>query len=147
MSGQDAGPARALQSPGTPVPAAEEQPVAADYTETVVPGGARRSNFRMLLTFGSMQLVFGAVLAGYDARFQGLPPGRLIVAMAIAAATMTVYCIGSDDLQQLLWLHRPAALCAVRGGAGGCLVGRLRHDGRALQLGQRAGHELTGDVT
>jgi hypothetical protein len=49
----------------------------------------------MLLTFGSMQLVFGAVLAGYGARFQGLSLGRLIVAMAIAAATMTVYCIGS----------------------------------------------------
>ena len=33
----------------------------ADYTESVVPASARRSNFRMLLTFGSMQLVFGAV--------------------------------------------------------------------------------------
>ncbi len=37
----------------------------ADYTESVVPADARRSNFRMLLTFGSMQLVFGAVLVGY----------------------------------------------------------------------------------
>ena len=50
-----------------------------------MPASARRSNFRMLLTFGSMQLAFGAVLVGYDARFQGLTLGSLIVAMAIAA--------------------------------------------------------------
>src|SRR5260221_4906386 len=69
-----------------------------DYTESVVPASARRSNFRMLLTFGSMQLVFGAVLVGYDARFQGLTLGRLAEAMAIAAVSMTVYCIGSANV-------------------------------------------------
>jgi len=74
------------------------QSVVADYTEAVVPPGARRSNFRMFLTFSSMQLVFGAVLVGYDARFQGLSLSRLTVAMAIAAATMTVYCIGSANV-------------------------------------------------
>src|SRR5437763_2462434 len=62
-----------------------ERSVVADYTESVVALGARRPNFRMLLTFGSMQLVFGAVLVGYSARFEGLSLGRLILAMAIAA--------------------------------------------------------------
>ena len=102
MSGQDGSASGTSRPPRIPAPAAAEQAaeqsVVADYTETVVPAGARRSNFRMLLTFGSMQLVFGAVLVGYDARFQGLSLGRLIVAMAIAAATMTVYCIGSANL-------------------------------------------------
>lgn len=69
-----------------------------DYTETVVPAAARRSNFMMLLTFGSMQLVFGAVLVGYTARFQGLTFGRLIVALTIASIAMTIYCIGSANV-------------------------------------------------
>jgi len=72
-----------------------DQTMVADYTESVVPLEARRSNFRMMLTFGSMQLVFGAVLVGYSARFEGFSLGSLIAAMAIAAVTMTVYCIGS----------------------------------------------------
>ena len=79
-------------------PEAAEQSVVADYTESVVPLSARRSNFRMFLTFGSMQLVFGAVLVGYGARFEGLSLGRLILAMALAAVTMTVYCIGSANV-------------------------------------------------
>ena len=73
------------QLPGTGPPAETRlESAVADYTESVVPASARRSNFRMLLTFGSMQLVFGAVLVGYDARFEGLTLGKLIVAMAIA---------------------------------------------------------------
>jgi hypothetical protein len=44
----------------------------ADYTESVVPDNQRRSNFRMLAQFMSMQAVFGAVLVGYGARSQGL---------------------------------------------------------------------------
>ena len=44
----------------------------ADYTESVVPQEKRRSNFRMLAQFLSMQAVFGTVLVGYGARFQGL---------------------------------------------------------------------------
>ncbi len=76
----------------------KEQSVVADYTESVVPPQARRSNFRIFLTFGSMQLVFGAVLVGYGARFESLSLGRLIVAMAIAAVTMTGYCIGSANV-------------------------------------------------
>jgi hypothetical protein len=52
----------------TQQPATEpRQSVVADYAESVVPAAARRSNFRMLATFGSMQLVFGAVLVGYGA--------------------------------------------------------------------------------
>ena len=34
----------------------------ADYTESVVPDSERRSNFRMLAQFMSMQAVFGTVL-------------------------------------------------------------------------------------
>lgn len=125
MSGQDAGASRALQSPGAPVPAAEEQSVVADYTETVVPGSARRSNFRMLLTFGSMQLVFGAVLVGYDARFQGLSLGRLIVAMAIAAATMTVYCIGSANVGAVVGQTHAVTTRGIFGTIGSAIVSLL----------------------
>ena len=69
----------------------------ADYTEAVVPKDKRRSNFRMLAQFLSMQAVFGAVLVGYGARFQGQSLGQLMVAMTIAAVVMTVYCIGSAN--------------------------------------------------
>ncbi len=86
------------EAPSDSAFARHEASLVADYTEFVVPTGARRSNFRMLLTFGSMQLVFGAVLVGYDARFQGLSLGRLIGAMAIAATAMTLYCIGSANV-------------------------------------------------
>src|ERR1700745_333851 len=96
MSGHDVTPSQ--ERVAVPETGVDESSLAADYTEAVVPQSARRSNFRMLLTFGSMQLVFGAVLVGYDARFQGLSLGSLIVAMAIAAITMTVYCIGSANV-------------------------------------------------
>src|SRR2546425_4171830 len=79
-----------------------QESIVADYTEAVVPGHAKRSNFRMLLIFMSMQLVFGAVLVGYNARFQNLTLGQLILAMAIAAATMTVYCIGSANVRAIV---------------------------------------------
>ena len=87
-------PANAVTAP----PAGEHESIVADYTETVVPDHARKTNFRMFLQFGSMQLVFGAVLVGYNARFQGLTLGQLALAMAIAAAAMTVYCIGSANV-------------------------------------------------
>ena len=91
----DKNPLPQLPASGRPEGALSETAVG-DYTESVVPGSARRSSFRMLLMFGSMQLVFGAVLVGYDARFQGLTLGRLAEAMAIAAATMIVYCIAAS---------------------------------------------------
>jgi purine-cytosine permease-like protein len=69
----------------------------ADYTEAVVPQARRRSNFRMLAQFLSMQAVFGAVLVGYGARFQGLTLGQLIEAMLIAVAVMSIYCFGSAN--------------------------------------------------
>lgn len=94
----DGPPGPASEDAGAPPGGPPEQSVVADYTEAVVPPEARRSNFRMLLTFGSMQLVFGAVLVGYDARFQGMTLGRLSYAMAIAATAMTIYCIGSANV-------------------------------------------------
>ncbi|MGB5065795.1 MAG: cytosine permease [Albidovulum sp.] len=69
----------------------------ADYTESVVPLEKRRSNFRMLAQFLSMQAVFGTVLVGYGARFQGLSLGELMVAMVIASVIMSIYCIGSAN--------------------------------------------------
>ncbi len=72
--------------------------IEADYTEAVVPPEARRSNLRMMLTFMSMQIVFGAVLVGYGARFGGLTLGQLIQAMTIAVVVMTLYCIGSANV-------------------------------------------------
>lgn len=93
------------EPPGIPTEGRDELPgggpkesAVSDYTESVVPPEARRSNFRMLLTFGSMQLVFGAVLVGYNARFQGFTLERLMVAMAIAATAMTIYCFGSANV-------------------------------------------------
>ena len=85
------------QAGSTPV-GVLEQSMVADYTEAVVPPHAKRSNLRVFLLFMSMQLVFGAVLVGYNARFQGLSLQQLMVAMAIAATTMTVYCIGSANV-------------------------------------------------
>lgn len=113
-----------------PLPALAEadapsQAAVADYTESVVPAGVRRSNFRMLLTFGSMQLVFGAVLVGYDARFQGLTLGRLAVAMAIAAVSMTVYCIGSANVGAVVGQTHAVTTRGVFGTLGSALVSLL----------------------
>ena len=60
MNGHD-GLASSHGAAAVPDTGGSGESVVADYTESVVPGSARRSNFRMLLTFGSMQLVFGAV--------------------------------------------------------------------------------------
>jgi purine-cytosine permease-like protein len=103
----------------------QEQSVVADYTESVVPDGARRSNFRMFLTFGSMQLVFGAVLVGYNARFQGLSLGRLILAMAIAALTMTVYCIGSANVGAVVGQTHSVTTRGIFGTVGSAIVSLL----------------------
>ena len=51
----------------------------------------------MLAQFLSMQAVFGAVLVGYGARFQGLTLAQLAQAMLIAVGMMSVYCIGSAN--------------------------------------------------
>jgi len=104
---------------------AGEQSVVADYTESVVPPHARRSNFRMFLTFGSMQLVFGAVLVGYGARFEGLSLGRLILAMAIAALTMTVYCIGSANVGAVAGQTHAVTTRSIFGTIGSAIVSML----------------------
>lgn len=113
------------QLPPGEADSAPSQEAVADYTESVVPASARRSNFRMLLTFGSMQLTFGAVLVGYDARFQGLTLGRLAVAMAIAAVTMTVYCIGSANLGAVVGQTHAVTTRGVFGTLGSALVSLL----------------------
>jgi len=123
MSDQQLGtepPAPAAQLAG-----AQQETAVSDYTESVVPLSARRSNFRMLLTFGSMQLVFGAVLVGYDARFQGMTLGRLIVAMAIAAAAMTVYCLGSANVGAVVGQTHAVTTRSIFGTLGSALVSLL----------------------
>jgi purine-cytosine permease-like protein len=123
MSGHDVTPSHeALAVPDTGV---DEGSVVADYTEAVVPASARRSNFRMLLTFGSMQLVFGAVLVGYTARFEGFSLGSLIIAMAIAAATMTVYCIGSANVGAVVGQTHAVTTRGIFGTIGSALVSLL----------------------
>ncbi len=99
--------------------------VEADFTETVVPQSAKRSNFRMFLTFGSMQLVFGALFVGYDACFQGLSLGRLMVAMAIAATAMTVYCIGSANVGAVVGQTHSVTTRGVLGTSGSAIVSLL----------------------
>src|SRR5215470_20108137 len=123
MSGHAVTPSHeAVAVPDTGV---DEGSVVADYTESVVPASARRSNFRMLLTFGSMQLVFGAVLVGYTARFEGFSLGRLIIAMAIAATTMTVYCIGSANVGAVVGQTDAVTTRGIFGTIGSALVSLL----------------------
>jgi purine-cytosine permease-like protein len=104
---------------------AREETSVGDYSEMVVPAEARRSNFRMLLTFSSMQLVFGAVLVGYDARFQGLSLGRLALAMAIAVATMAIYCIGSANVGSTVGMTHAVTSRSIFGRYGSILVSIL----------------------
>jgi purine-cytosine permease-like protein len=115
------------QSAGAPpdVDVAREESTVGDYTEMVVPQQARRSNFRMLLTFGSMQLVFGAVLVGYDARFQGFTLGKLALAMAIAVVTMTVYCIGSANVGSTVGMTHAVTSRSIFGRIGSIIVSAL----------------------
>jgi purine-cytosine permease-like protein len=123
MSGHDVTPSHeAVALPETGV---DESSVVADYTEAVVPASARRSNFRMLLTFGSMQLVFGAVLVGYTARFEGLSLGNLMIAMAIAATTMTVYCIGSANVGAVVGQTHAVTTRGIFGTIGSAIVSLL----------------------
>src|ERR1700704_7134930 len=104
---------------------APDQSIVADYTETVVPQRAKRSNLRIFLAFLSMQLVFGAVLVGYGARFQGLTLSQLILAMAIAAATMTVYCIGSANVGAVVGQTHAVTTRSIFGRIGSGLVSLL----------------------
>jgi purine-cytosine permease-like protein len=115
-------------------PESREQSVVADYTESVVPPGARRSNFRMFLTFGSMQLVFGAVLVGYSARFEGLTLGKLITAMAIATVTMTVYSIGSANVGAVAGQTHAVTTRNIFGTIGSAIVSLLVIDGMGFYL-------------
>ena len=104
---------------------ASDQSIVADYTETVVPASAKRSNLRIFLAFLSMQLVFGAVLVGYTARFQGLTLSQLMLAMAIAATTMTVYCIGSANVGAVVGQTHAVTTRSIFGRLGSGLVSLL----------------------
>src|SRR5437899_7337312 len=108
-----------------PTLCAAQESIAADYTEAVVPPHAKRSNFRVFLVFMSMQLVFGAVLVGYGARFQNLTLGQLILAMAIAAATMTVYCIGSANVGAVVGQTHAVTTRSIFGRLGSYIVSAL----------------------
>jgi len=72
-----------------------------------------------------MQLVFGAVLVGYTARFEGFSLGSLIIAMAIAAATMTVYCIGSANVGAVVGQTHAVTTRGIFGTIGSALVSLL----------------------
>src|SRR2546428_4608698 len=102
-----------------------QESIVADYTEAVVPAHAKRSNFRVFLLFMSMQLVFGAVLVGYTARFQNLTLGQLILAMAVAAATMTIYCIGSANVGAVVGQTHAVTTRSIFGRIGSGIVSLL----------------------
>jgi len=72
-----------------------------------------------------MQLVFGALLVGYTARFEGFSLGSLIIAMAIAAATMTVYCIGSANVGAVVGQTHAVTTRGIFGTIGSALVSLL----------------------
>jgi purine-cytosine permease-like protein len=114
-----------LTAPTGAAPPGAIDSIVADYTETVVPAHARKTNFRMFLQCGSMQLVFGAVLVGYNARFQGLTISQLAVAMAIAATTMTVYCIGSANVGAVVGQTHACTTRSIFGRSGSWLVSLL----------------------
>ncbi|MEO6796288.1 MAG: hypothetical protein ABI401_11515 [Candidatus Dormibacter sp.] len=103
----------------------EQSSTVADYTETVVPPSAKRSNTRLFLVFLSMQLVFGAVLVGYNARFQGISLPQLILAMAIAATTMTLYCIGSANVGAVVGQTHAVTTRSIFGRIGSGIVSAL----------------------
>ena len=124
MNGHD-GLASSHGAAAVPDTGGSGESVVADYTESVVPGSARRSNFRMLLTFGSMQLVFGAVLVGYTARFEGFSLRSLVIAMAIAATTMTVYCIGSANVGAVVGQTHAVTTRGIFGTVGSAIVSLL----------------------
>jgi purine-cytosine permease-like protein len=111
--------------PGHAEPSLHDEAVLRDYTETVVPEEARRSNWRMFLQFSSMQLVFGAVLVGYTARFQGLTLGQLALAMGIAVIAMTVYCIGSANVGAVFGQTMACTTRSVFGRVGSWIVSLL----------------------
>src|SRR5207244_3578426 len=108
-----------------PIVDAAQESIAADYTEAVVPPHAKRSNFRVFLVFMSMQLVFGAALVGYNARFQNLTPGQPILAMAIAAATMTVYSSGSANVGAIVGQTHAVTTRSIFGRIGSGIVSLL----------------------
>ncbi len=68
-----------------------------DFTDTVVPLDQRRPNWKILLTFLSMQATFGAAFVGYTARFEGLSFKQLVIAMTIATITMSLYALASAN--------------------------------------------------
>jgi purine-cytosine permease-like protein len=125
VSGQDGAEPSAHHPADAPALSASEESVVSDYTEAVVPLKARRSNVRMFLTFSSMQLVFGAVLVGYGARFQGLALRQLILAMAIAASAMTAYCIGSANVGAAVGQTHAVTTRSVFGTIGSGIVSLL----------------------
>jgi purine-cytosine permease-like protein len=103
-----------------------QESIVADYTESVVPRHAKRPNFRVFLAFMSMQLVFGAVLVGYSARLTGnLTLGQLVLAMAIAAATMTLYCIGSANVGAVVGQTHAVTTRSIFGRVGSAIVSLL----------------------
>ncbi|MEV6057086.1 hypothetical protein [Streptomyces sp. NPDC052107] len=89
--------ARTSDASTSPDESAAGTEAAQDYTDSVVPLSERRSNFRMFLTFLSLQATFGAAYVGYTARFEGLSFTQLIIAMAIATVAMSLYCVGSAN--------------------------------------------------
>jgi purine-cytosine permease-like protein len=159
ISTEDARTAGVGASPGAAAPLPPDargedlESMVADYTETVVPDHARRSNFRMFLQFASMQLVVGAVLVGYNARFQGLTIAQLALAMAIAATTMTVYCIGSANVGAVVGQTHACTTRSIFGRIGSWLVSLLLViDGMGFYLFTvvfivSLGQALVGDVT
>jgi purine-cytosine permease-like protein len=123
------------EAAGSTSTSAGQQSMEADYTESVVPAFARRSNVRVFLLFMSLELVFGTVLVGYTARFQGLTLQQLILAMAIAATTMIVYTIGAANVGAVVGQTHAVTTRSIFGRFGSWLVsGLLVIDGVAFYV-------------
>ncbi|MFL6098734.1 MAG: purine-cytosine permease family protein [Actinomycetales bacterium] len=107
------------------LPAEHESGAGEDYTNHVVPLAKRKTHLKMLLTFLSMQATFPAVYVGYTARFEGMNIARFLVAMALATAIMTLYCIGSANAGAVAGQTSSVMTRSIFGRAGSAVVSAL----------------------
>lgn len=82
----------AAQSP------AEAVSLTGDYDEAVVPESQRRSKTGMFLVWVTLQVALSVVYTGFLARSEGLSLGQLLIACAIAVATMLVYGMAAANV-------------------------------------------------
>src|SRR3989449_11481657 len=72
-----------------------------------------------------MQPVLGAVCVGSTARFENLRLGQLFLGMAVCAAAMTIYCIGSTTVPAVAGQTHAVTTRSIFGRIGSAIVSLL----------------------